>query len=114
MIGLGPLIRLPLFHWPDFTARLAVEGIFHPGWYHDRVAGGASPVDVLATQAWRSLGAFGWVRDVTSHYNQGMSLLDPVSACIFAVGVVVIVIRFRRPESVLVPAWLLITVIASA
>jgi 4-amino-4-deoxy-L-arabinose transferase-like glycosyltransferase len=113
-IGLGPLIRLPLFHWPDFTARLASEGIFESGWYHDRVAAGASPVHVLATQASRSVGAFGWVRDVTPHYNQGMSLLDPVSACIFAAGVVFIVIRFRRPESVLVPAWLLVTVIASA
>jgi 4-amino-4-deoxy-L-arabinose transferase-like glycosyltransferase len=113
-IGFGPLVRLPLHHWPDFRARIEAEGIFQNGWYHEQVAAGASPVHVLATQAERSVGAFGWVSDVTAHYNQGMSLLDPVSACLFAAGIVLIAARFRRSEAVLLLAWLLATVTASA
>jgi 4-amino-4-deoxy-L-arabinose transferase-like glycosyltransferase len=114
LVGVGPFVRVPLFHWPDFTARLATTGIFETGWYHDRVSEGASPAHVLGTHAWHSLGAFGFVRDVSPQYNPSMSLLDPVAAVLFVGGVLLMAVRIRRTESVLVLAWLLATVIASA
>jgi 4-amino-4-deoxy-L-arabinose transferase-like glycosyltransferase len=114
VVGVGPLVRVPLFHWPDFTARLATNGIFQTGWYHERVAGGDSPGMVIASQLRHSLGAFGYTRDVAAQYDPGMSLLDPVSAGLFVGGVVLLALRIRRSESVLVLSWLLATVIASA
>jgi 4-amino-4-deoxy-L-arabinose transferase-like glycosyltransferase len=114
LVGLGPLIRVPLFHWSDFTARLSTTGIFQTDWYKDRIAAGGSPLDVLGTHAWHSVGAFGYVRDVSPQYNPGMSLLDPVSTGLFVGGLVVLATHFRRSESALVLGWVLSAAIASA
>jgi 4-amino-4-deoxy-L-arabinose transferase-like glycosyltransferase len=113
-VGFGPLIRVPLFHWPDFNARVATEGIFQNGWYHDRIADGASPLSVLAAQAWDGIGGYGFLNDRGPHYNPGMPLLDPVSNGFFIVGVLVLALRFRRSEPVLVLGWLLAVAVASA
>jgi 4-amino-4-deoxy-L-arabinose transferase-like glycosyltransferase len=113
-VGFGPLVRVPLFHWPDFTARLAVEGVFQSGWYHDRIAEGAAPLHVLATQAWDGIGGYGFLSDRSPHYYPGMPLLDSVSNGFFIVGVLVLVAWFRRSEPVLVLGWLLATAAASA
>jgi 4-amino-4-deoxy-L-arabinose transferase-like glycosyltransferase len=113
-VGFGPLIRVPLFHWPDFTARFATEGVFQSGWYHDRIADGAAPLSVLATQAWDGIGGYGFLNDRSPQYYPGMPLLDSVSNGLFIVGVLVLAVRFRRSEPVLVLGWLLAVAAASA
>jgi hypothetical protein len=106
-VGLGPLIRLPLLHWPDYTARLAVEGIFESGWFHDQVAAGSSPLAVLAGQVRRGFGAFGFVEERGPHYNLGMPILDPFSTTLFVAGVGVLMVQIRRPAAAVVLLWLL-------
>jgi hypothetical protein len=106
-VALGPLIRLPLLHWPNFTARLATEGVFESGWYHDRVAAGSSPLDVLATQAWHGIGAFGFLDDRNPTYNLAMPILDPFSTAFFVAGVGVLLWGIRTSAAAVVLLWLL-------
>ncbi len=113
-VGFGPLPRVPLLHWAEYSARLASEGIFQTGWYHAQVAAGRSPPDVLATQVGHALGGFGFISDRGPQYNAGMPLLDALSFGLFTCGVLVLGARIRRTESALVLAWLLATVVASA
>jgi hypothetical protein len=64
-------------------------------------------VDILTDQFRRAIGAYTSVPDRSMFYDPGMPLLDPVSAALFVVGLVVLVVAWRRSESALLLAWLL-------
>ena len=113
-VALGPLIRLPLLHWSDFTARLAIEGVFGSGWYHDRVVEGSSPVAVLAGQMWHGFEAFGFLDERGPTYNVGMPILDPFSTALFVAGVGILVMRIRSAPVAVVLLWLLGAAIGTA
>jgi 4-amino-4-deoxy-L-arabinose transferase-like glycosyltransferase len=96
-VGFGPGLRVPLLHWSDYTARLAIPGAF----------AGSVPLHSFVGQARRSFGAFTFTPDAGPFYQPGMPLLDPVSSFFFVAGVALLVLRWQRPESALLLAWLI-------
>jgi 4-amino-4-deoxy-L-arabinose transferase-like glycosyltransferase len=106
LIGWGPGLRVPLYHWQDYNARLAQIGIFQSGWFEAERDRGESAMDILIRQVVDSAGAITSVVDRSGFYWPEMPLLDPVSSALFLVGLAAVVHRWRRPESGLLLAWL--------
>ena len=106
-VAWGPGLRVALFHWNDYTARFAQVGIFQTGWFEDRRAAGESALSILWHQTTQALGAFAWIDDRSGFYGPGMPLLDPVSSGFFALGLLLLLWRWRRPETAAIFAWLL-------
>jgi dolichyl-phosphate-mannose-protein mannosyltransferase len=111
-IGYGPGVRVPLYHWNNFNARLAVVGIFQSGWFDERRALGESTLEILARQTSRSMGAYTHVVDRSPNYWPQMPLLDPVTAAFFLLGIGLCIFAWRRAESAAVVAWLAGTIVA--
>jgi 4-amino-4-deoxy-L-arabinose transferase-like glycosyltransferase len=111
LIGYGPGVRIPLFHWDDYAARLPDVGIFQSGWFDERRALGESGVQILVQQSRQAVGAFTHVADSSGFYSPGMPLLDSVSAVFFVVGVAVLLARWRRPETAAVASWVAGTIL---
>jgi hypothetical protein len=111
LIGYGPGIRIPLFHWNDYTARLPVVGIFQSGWFEARRALGDSDLEILYRQSTQSIGAFTHVPDRSPFYWPGMPLLDSVSAVFFVLGIAFLLTRWRRPETGAIAAWIAGTIL---
>jgi 4-amino-4-deoxy-L-arabinose transferase-like glycosyltransferase len=111
-VGYGPAIRVPLYHWDDFNARLRLVGIFQSGWFDEHRALGESSFGILAHQVKQAAGAFTHVPDSGVHYAPGMPLLDSVSAACFLAGVLLVLLAWRRSESAALVSWLAGTVLA--
>ena len=106
----------PLLHWfanrPDtLRGRLEAVGLFQNGTFDNRRAAGESAFSILRDQFERGIGAYTSAPDRTSFYDPGMPLLDPVSATLFTLGLLALVVAWRRSESVLLASWLLGTAI---
>jgi 4-amino-4-deoxy-L-arabinose transferase-like glycosyltransferase len=106
VLAVGPLVRVPLFHWPQFQAGLLRQGLFQSGWFGDRVAEGTSGLQILFDQTWHSVAALFYLPVRGTFYEPGMPLLDPAAATLAACGLVLVFRRWRQPESVLIVAWL--------
>ncbi len=102
----GPLLWFWATHLPDFNARLAQVGVLQSGWLERELAAGRGLVDVIAKQLWSGFGAFSFVNDRSAHYDPGIPLLDLVSTVLFFAGLVVLLIGWRRPHSMLIVSWL--------
>jgi 4-amino-4-deoxy-L-arabinose transferase-like glycosyltransferase len=107
LLGFGPLLRYFLLHPNDFTARLAVVGIFPSGWVAQRQAEGASLLQILVFQARGAVGGFLYEPDHSAFYDPQMPLLDRTSAILFILGLTLVIHRWRRIESALLLAWVL-------
>ena len=107
VVAFGPLVRVPLFHWADFQSGLTRQGLFQTGAFADRVAAGASPLRILFGQTRDALGGLATAPVRGPFYEPWVPLLDPVSAVLAAIGLVLVLRRWRRPESAVLLAWLL-------
>ena len=105
VVGYGPGIRVPLYQWNDFNARLREVGVFQSGWFDQRRELGDSTLDIAWFQVRRSFGAFTNVVDESANYWPQMPLLDTVSALFFVVGLAAVVATWRRAESAALLAW---------
>lgn len=110
------LVAGPLLHWfakhPEtLNGRLQAVGLFQNGTFDDRRAAGESAFAILRDQFERGVGAFTSAPDRTSFYDPGMPLLDPVSATLFTLGLLALVVAWRRSESMLLCSWLLGTAV---
>lgn len=111
LAGIGPLLRFFLTHPNDFTARLALVGIFQSGWFTQRLAEGASTWSLLANQARAGFGAFTYLPDRSAWYDPHIPMLDRVSAVLFVLGLAITIARWRRPSAFLLLAWLVGTAV---
>jgi 4-amino-4-deoxy-L-arabinose transferase-like glycosyltransferase len=106
LLGFGPLLHYYLLNPLDYTARLAMVGVFQTGWYDVRRAEGLSPYDIFAERAWSAFGAFVYEPDRSVWYNPGTALLDEGAAVLFVLGLAVVALRWRRPDAMLLLAWI--------
>jgi 4-amino-4-deoxy-L-arabinose transferase-like glycosyltransferase len=101
----GPLGHFFLTHPQDFTARLAVMGVFQSGWFEREIAGGRSPGAILFDQLVRSFLAFNYYPDTAPHYAPGRPLLDFTPAVLFVLGLGLAACRVRTPGPFLTLGW---------
>ncbi len=105
LVGFGPLLSFFIAHPEDFTARLAVVGVFQSGWFEEQVSAGESPLALLVGQLYNGFGAYTFLPDQGAWYDPLMPLLDPVSAALFFLGLALAVVRIRRPGPALLLGW---------
>ncbi|HWQ11757.1 MAG TPA: glycosyltransferase family 39 protein [Roseiflexaceae bacterium] len=105
VLGFGPLLLFFINHPEDFTARLAMVGVFQSGWFGQQLLAGRSPAAILAEQAARGFGAYTYFPDRSAWYDPKMPLLDHTSATLFLLGMALTAARFRRPDSALLLGW---------
>jgi 4-amino-4-deoxy-L-arabinose transferase-like glycosyltransferase len=106
VLGIGPLLRFFLAHRDDFTARLAMVGIFQTGWFDEQRAQGLSTFTILLNQVRDAFGAFIFQPDRSAWYDPKIPLLDRASAVLFIFGLAIAIARWRRMEMALLPAWI--------
>ena len=103
----GPLLRWFTDHPDAFDARLKLVGLFQSGAFDERENAGESELAILGDQFRRAVGAYTSVPDRSTFYDPGSPLLDPISATLFAIGLMALVVAWRRSESALLASWLL-------
>jgi hypothetical protein len=106
------LVAGPLIHWfaehPDaLDARLKLVGLVQSGAFEERQGAGESALGILGAQFRRAAGAYTSVPDRTTFYDPGTPLLDAISATLFVIGLIVLVVAWRRSESAVLASWLL-------
>lgn len=106
LLGFGPLLGFFIGHPQDFTARLAMVGIFQTGWFEQQRQGGASALAILGAQARNSFGAWTFQPDRSAWYDPQIPLLDRASSVLFLIGSIATLARLRRLEAALLVAWL--------
>jgi hypothetical protein len=106
LVGIGPLARFFLTHRDDFTARLAMVGIFESGWFGEQRAQGLSTFTILLNQVRDAFGAYIFQPDRSAWYDPRIPLLDRASAVLFVFGLTIAFSRWRRMEMVLLLAWI--------
>jgi 4-amino-4-deoxy-L-arabinose transferase-like glycosyltransferase len=106
VIGFGPLLLFFVGHQEDFTARLAMVGVFQSGWFDQQLAAGRSPAAILSEQAAYGFGAYTYFPDRSAWYDPKIPLLDHTSATLFLLGVAITLARFRRPDWALLLGWI--------
>lgn len=106
LVAFGPLLRFFLLHPSDFSARMAMVGIFQTSWFQQQLAEGKSPLLILADQARMAFGAFTYQPDRSAWYDPHIPMLDSVSSILFVLGLVITIMRWRRPDAILLLAWL--------
>jgi hypothetical protein len=107
VLGIGPLARFFLTHRDDFTARMAMVGIFETGWFDEQHAQGLSTFTILLNQVRDGFGAYIFQADRSAWYDPKIPLLDRASAVLFVFGLTIALSRWRRMEMVLLLAWVL-------
>lgn len=107
VLGFGPLLRYFILHPDDFNARLAMTGIFQTGWFAERQAQGQSVAQIMIEQARAAFGGFIFEPDRSPFYDPRIPLLDRTSSILFVLGLALVISRWRRPESLVLLAWLL-------
>jgi 4-amino-4-deoxy-L-arabinose transferase-like glycosyltransferase len=105
LVGFGPLLRFFLLHPSDFTARMAMVGIFQTGWFEQQLAQGASAAQILLEQVRASFGAFTYLPDRSAWYDPHIPMLDRASAVLFVLGLAIAIKNWRRPGAFLLLAW---------
>lgn len=106
LLGFGPLLT-HFIQFPDsFGARLAIEGIVQNGFLQEQLEAGNDVTGFLLEQAHRSFGAYTVLPDSSTHYDPGIPLLTNISAVLFLFGVGLVLLRWRRIDSMLIVAWL--------
>ena len=106
LLGYGPGVRVPLYHWEEYNARISQVGVFQSGWFDSRRALGDSAFDIARHQLGQSFGAFTHISDRAVNYLPEMPFLDTVSALFFVIGLVVVALEWRRAESGALIAWI--------
>jgi 4-amino-4-deoxy-L-arabinose transferase-like glycosyltransferase len=106
VLGIGPLLRFFLTHRDDFTARLAMVGIFESGWFGEQRAQGLGTFTILLSQVRDAFGAYIFQPDRSAWYDPKIPLLDGASTLLFVFGLTIAVSRWRRMEMLLLPAWI--------
>jgi hypothetical protein len=106
VLGIGPLARFFLTHRNDFTARLAMVGIFETGWFGEQQALGLSTFTILLNQVRDAFGAYIFLPDRSAWYDPKIPLLDRASAVLFVFGLTIALSHWRRMEMVLLLAWI--------
>jgi 4-amino-4-deoxy-L-arabinose transferase-like glycosyltransferase len=105
LVAFGPLLSFFTLHPDQYTARLAGYGLFQSGRFSAMQTQGVSIFQILGYQLERGFGMFTFYQDSSPFYNTGMPLLDRFSAVLMAIGLGVVIQRWRKPESILLLAW---------
>src|SRR5262249_5878665 len=106
ILGFGPLLRFFLTHRDDFTARLAIVGIFQSGWFEQQRAQGLGMFTILLNQVRDSFGAYIFQPDRSTWYDPKIPLLDRTSAVLFIFGLASALSCWRRMEMALLLTWI--------
>lgn len=102
----GPLGYFFATHPQDFTARLALMGVFQSGWFEREVAAGRPPAAIFFDQLNRAFLALNYYPDRSPHYAPGRPLLDFVPGVLFVSGAGFALSRVRLRGTFLALAWL--------
>ncbi|MBL7063553.1 MAG: glycosyltransferase family 39 protein [Anaerolineae bacterium] len=113
VIGLGaalvvaaPLLLHYVKHPYDFDAGANRVSIFASGWLaREQEITGRSATSLLLQQFWKSITAFHHTLDPTFWYRPSIPLLDVVSGVLFILGMVWVVVFWRRPANGLLLLW---------
>lgn len=111
IIAFGPLLLFFVSHPHVFNARLNMVGILQSEWFAYQQSLGRSIPDIFLEQIWGGLGAFTFVPDRSAQYDPGIALLDPYASLFFIFGIALLIMRWRRGESVLILSWLVGTAV---
>lgn len=111
LIGFGPLISFFIEHPDAFFIRYNVQGLFQTGIFEARINDGQTANQILFEQFVRSIGAFTFIAESSPFYFPEMPLLDQASSVLFVLGVILAIIRWKRPDSILYLAWIAGTVV---
>jgi 4-amino-4-deoxy-L-arabinose transferase-like glycosyltransferase len=106
LLGFGPLMNYFVSHPLDFTARLAMVGVFQTDWFAQQRASGLSAAKILLDQAYNGFGAWTWQPDRSAWYDPRIPLLDRASALLFLFGLGITITNWRRIDAAMLLAWL--------
>lgn len=108
VLGGGPLLHYFITNPEAFSARFKSVGIFYSEWFTEKRVAGMSEVQIWLDQFYHAFGSYLFIPDQSSHYDPGIAFLNPVSGVLFLFGVALVVVRWRRVDSVLLLAWLVL------
>ncbi|MGD2207257.1 MAG: glycosyltransferase family 39 protein, partial [Anaerolineae bacterium] len=111
LVGLlvfAPLLIFYVTHPEDFMMRLKGVSILNPTLHQGDLWG------LFVRSLLGNMGLFGFTGDSNWVYNiPGRPGLDPVQAGLFWIGVVLCLIRWRRPRYLFLPVWWLVMLLPS-
>ncbi len=108
LLGIGPLLWFFLSHPSDFNARLELVGVYQSDWLRSQIEfHGLTIQQVWQNQIIGGFGAYTFMPDRSAQYDPGIALLDPYTSILFVLGIALLIMRWRRGESVLLLAWLI-------
>jgi hypothetical protein len=105
----APLAAYGLAHPDVFFAREMHVSIFNPDW------GRGSPLQALAGGVIKTLAMFNFQGDPEFDRNPGRrAVLDPISSLCFVIGLAIALLRWRRPNYLLVVCWFFVMALPGA
>jgi hypothetical protein len=105
LVSTAPLLAYFAQHPERYVSRTNTYGLFQSGRFSALIANGAGAVPILLDQLRASFGAFLLYNDSSPFYAPDMPLLDPFSAVLFLIGLVLLIKNWRRMENMLVLFW---------
>jgi 4-amino-4-deoxy-L-arabinose transferase-like glycosyltransferase len=104
-VALSAVVWLPLGLYYLHDPAALVGRASHVSVFRPSVPEGSVPLAILRTTR-EAVGAFIWQGDPNWYHNlPGRPVFDPPVALLAIVGVVVLLVRLRRPESLLILVW---------
>ncbi len=105
----APLAAYGLAHPEVFFAREMHVSIFNPDW------GRGSPLQALAQGVIKTMAMFNFQGDPEFDRNPGRrAVLDPISSLTFVIGLAIALLRWRRPNYLLVVCWFFVMALPGA
>lgn len=107
LLSIGPLLSFFITNPGDFNARLELIGVYQSDWLHSQIeVHGVTVQEVWRDQIMGGFGAYVFMPDRSAQYDPGIALIDPYMSILFVLGIALLILRWRRGESVLLLAWL--------
>jgi hypothetical protein len=109
LAGIGPLLTHYLAYPDTLSARLGMVGLFQTGRYDELIGQGWSPLAIIGTQIWHAFGAYVSFPEIGVFYAAQYPLVHPFEAIFFLTGIGVALWQWRKPEQILLVAWIIST-----
>jgi hypothetical protein len=105
LITIGPLMRYYLANPVVYYSRMTEHGLFQRGNIPDLQANGQSFIVALLEHAYRTFGLFVTYNEHSPFYDSGLPLLSHGMELLFIVGIVLVLLNWRKMENFTLLLW---------
>jgi 4-amino-4-deoxy-L-arabinose transferase-like glycosyltransferase len=113
LVAAGPLVRYYATHPEVYYGRMLERGLFQNGAIRvpDLQANGQSLFQALLGHAYRTFGLYVSVEELDPFYNSATPIMNHGMELLFLIGVVLVVLNWRKMENFVLLIWVVATAI---